>query len=215
MTCLWRCPALIRTCFRWSLMYTVIFVFFKINSRNIRVILISFRCSMQVGGRVQSRWDLIYTALRGGFKSSLDIRVRILIQCIPIKTEKILEIQWFFCLYIYSWSLIYTVIKFCVTPCYSRNGHTGAKFTTKKPWFTSLCFRSIFNSPLQEAILTYNTAHAKKWDFTALNLLCTEVSCGQRYDRMPAGFVQNINQRDNNTSLINISTNNSWVPFVL
>ncbi|CAF98668.1 unnamed protein product, partial [Tetraodon nigroviridis] len=27
---------------------------------------------------------------------------------------------------------------------------------------------------LQEAILTYNTAHAKKWDFTALNLLCTE-----------------------------------------
>lgn len=132
MTCLWRCPALIRTCFRWSLMYTVIFVFFKINSRNICVILIYFGCSMQVGGRVQSRWDLIYTALRGGFKSSLDIRVRILIQCIPIKTEKILEIQWFFCLYIYSWSLIYTVIKVCVTPCYSRNGHTGARFTTKK-----------------------------------------------------------------------------------
>lgn len=69
-------------------MYTVIFVFFKINSRNIRVILICCGSSMQVGGRVQSRWDLIYTALRGGFKSSLDIRVRILIQCIPIKTEK-------------------------------------------------------------------------------------------------------------------------------
>lgn len=32
------------------------------------------------------------------------------------------------------------------------------------------------NSPFQDAILRYNTAHAKKWDFTALNLLCTEVS---------------------------------------
>ncbi|KAM6956280.1 poly(ADP-ribose) glycohydrolase [Aplochiton taeniatus] len=28
---------------------------------------------------------------------------------------------------------------------------------------------------VKEAILRYNTAHAKKWDFTALNLLCTEV----------------------------------------
>ncbi|KAJ0067124.1 hypothetical protein NL108_012829, partial [Boleophthalmus pectinirostris] len=51
------------------------------------------------GGGVQSRWELIHTALRGGFKSSLDVR---------------------------------------------------------------------------DAILRYNTAHAKKWDFTALNLLCTE-----------------------------------------
>lgn len=42
---------------------------------------------MQVGGRVQSRWVLIYTALRRGFKSSLDIKVRILIQCIPIKQK--------------------------------------------------------------------------------------------------------------------------------
>ncbi|XP_072293144.1 poly(ADP-ribose) glycohydrolase [Eucyclogobius newberryi] len=50
-------------------------------------------------GRVQSRWELINTALRGGFKSSLDVR---------------------------------------------------------------------------DAILRYNVAHAKKWDFTALNLLCTE-----------------------------------------
>jgi len=32
---------------------------------------------------------------------------------------------------------------------------------------------------LQDAILRYNTAHAKKWDFTALNLLCTEVSCSR------------------------------------
>ncbi|TKS85669.1 Poly(ADP-ribose) glycohydrolase [Collichthys lucidus] len=51
------------------------------------------------GGGVQSRWELIHTALQGGFKSSLDVR---------------------------------------------------------------------------DAILRYNTAHAKKWDFTALNLLCTE-----------------------------------------
>ncbi|XP_029305779.1 poly(ADP-ribose) glycohydrolase [Cottoperca gobio] len=51
------------------------------------------------GGGVQSRWELIHTALHGGFKSSLDVR---------------------------------------------------------------------------DAILRYNTAHAKKWDFTALNLLCTE-----------------------------------------
>lgn len=50
-------------------------------------------------GRVQSRWELIQTALHGGFKSSLDVR---------------------------------------------------------------------------DAILRYNTAHAKRWDFTALNLLCTE-----------------------------------------
>ncbi|XP_040906517.1 poly(ADP-ribose) glycohydrolase [Toxotes jaculatrix] len=51
------------------------------------------------GVGVQSRWDLIHTALQGGFKSSLDVR---------------------------------------------------------------------------DAILRYNTTHAKKWDFTALNLLCTE-----------------------------------------
>ncbi|XP_028279721.1 poly(ADP-ribose) glycohydrolase isoform X2 [Parambassis ranga] len=49
--------------------------------------------------RVQSRWELIHSALRGGFKSCLDVR---------------------------------------------------------------------------DAILRYNTAHVKKWDFTALNLLCTE-----------------------------------------
>uniref|UniRef100_A0A3Q0SNG2 poly(ADP-ribose) glycohydrolase n=1 Tax=Amphilophus citrinellus TaxID=61819 RepID=A0A3Q0SNG2_AMPCI len=30
---------------------------------------------------------------------------------------------------------------------------------------------------LPDAILRYNTGHAKKWDFTALNLLCTEVRC--------------------------------------
>ncbi|XP_003964099.2 poly(ADP-ribose) glycohydrolase [Takifugu rubripes] len=58
-----------------------------------------FPMETEVGGRVQSRWDLICNALRRGFKSSLDIR---------------------------------------------------------------------------EAILTYNIAHTKKWDFTALNLLCTE-----------------------------------------
>ncbi|XP_034040439.1 poly(ADP-ribose) glycohydrolase isoform X2 [Thalassophryne amazonica] len=50
-------------------------------------------------GTVQSRWELIQSALRGGFKSSLDVR---------------------------------------------------------------------------DAILRYNTGHAKRWDFTALNLLCTE-----------------------------------------
>uniref|UniRef100_A0A665VUT3 poly(ADP-ribose) glycohydrolase n=1 Tax=Echeneis naucrates TaxID=173247 RepID=A0A665VUT3_ECHNA len=55
--------------------------------------------ALQDGGGVQSRWDLIHNALRGGFKSSLDLR---------------------------------------------------------------------------DAILRYNTTHAKKWDFTALNLLCTE-----------------------------------------
>uniref|UniRef100_A0A3P8SZX9 poly(ADP-ribose) glycohydrolase n=1 Tax=Amphiprion percula TaxID=161767 RepID=A0A3P8SZX9_AMPPE len=48
---------------------------------------------------VQSRWELIHTALQGGFRSCLDVR---------------------------------------------------------------------------DAILRYNTANAKKWDFTALNLLCTE-----------------------------------------
>lgn len=31
---------------------------------------------MQDGGGVQSRWELIHTALRGLFKSSLDVRVR-------------------------------------------------------------------------------------------------------------------------------------------
>ncbi|XP_033835851.1 poly(ADP-ribose) glycohydrolase [Periophthalmus magnuspinnatus] len=58
-----------------------------------------FPMETEDGGGVQSRWELIHTALRGGFKSSLDVR---------------------------------------------------------------------------DAILRYNTAHAKKWDFTALNLLCTE-----------------------------------------
>ncbi|XP_068184210.1 poly(ADP-ribose) glycohydrolase isoform X2 [Antennarius striatus] len=58
-----------------------------------------FPVETEDGGGVQSRWELIHTALQGGFKSSLDVR---------------------------------------------------------------------------EAILIYNTAHAKKWDFTALNLLCTE-----------------------------------------
>lgn len=58
-----------------------------------------FPLENEVGGGVQSRWDLIHSALRRGFKSSLDVR---------------------------------------------------------------------------DAILRYNTAHAKKWDFTALNLLCTE-----------------------------------------
>ncbi|XP_071336642.1 poly(ADP-ribose) glycohydrolase [Trachinotus anak] len=58
-----------------------------------------FPMETEDGGGVQSRWDLIHTALRGGFKSSLDVR---------------------------------------------------------------------------DAILRYNTTHAKKWDFTALNLLCTE-----------------------------------------
>ncbi|XP_068597722.1 poly(ADP-ribose) glycohydrolase [Brachionichthys hirsutus] len=58
-----------------------------------------FPVETEDGGGVQSRWELIHTALQGGFKSSLDVR---------------------------------------------------------------------------DAILRYNTAHAKKWDFTALNLLCTE-----------------------------------------
>lgn len=58
-----------------------------------------FPLETEDGGGVQSRWELIHTALRRGFKSSLDVR---------------------------------------------------------------------------DAILRYNTAHAKRWDFTALNLLCTE-----------------------------------------
>lgn len=58
-----------------------------------------FPVETEDGGGVQSRWELIHTALKRGFKSSLDVR---------------------------------------------------------------------------DAILRYNTAHAKKWDFTALNLLCTE-----------------------------------------
>lgn len=58
-----------------------------------------FPMETEDGGGVQSRWDLIHTALQRGFKSSLDVR---------------------------------------------------------------------------DAILRYNTTHAKKWDFTALNLLCTE-----------------------------------------
>ncbi|XP_070771992.1 poly(ADP-ribose) glycohydrolase [Enoplosus armatus] len=58
-----------------------------------------FPMETEDGGGVQSRWELIRTALQGGFKSSLDVR---------------------------------------------------------------------------DAILRYNIAHAKKWDFTALNLLCTE-----------------------------------------
>lgn len=58
-----------------------------------------FPMETEDGNGVQSRWDLIRTALQTGFKSSLDVR---------------------------------------------------------------------------DAILRYNTGHAKKWDFTALNLLCTE-----------------------------------------
>ncbi|XP_037321621.2 poly(ADP-ribose) glycohydrolase [Pungitius pungitius] len=58
-----------------------------------------FPMETEDGGGVQSRWELIQTSLRGGMKSSLDVR---------------------------------------------------------------------------DAILRYNIAHAKKWDFTALNLLCTE-----------------------------------------
>ncbi|XP_041645505.1 poly(ADP-ribose) glycohydrolase [Cheilinus undulatus] len=58
-----------------------------------------FPVETEDGGGVQSRWELIQTALHGGFKSCLDVR---------------------------------------------------------------------------DAILRYNTVHAKKWDFTALNLLCTE-----------------------------------------
>ncbi|XP_063347771.1 poly(ADP-ribose) glycohydrolase isoform X1 [Pelmatolapia mariae] len=58
-----------------------------------------FPMETEDGNGVQSRWDLIRTALQRGFKSCLDVR---------------------------------------------------------------------------DAILRYNTAHAKKWDFTALNLLCTE-----------------------------------------
>lgn len=58
-----------------------------------------FPMDSEDGGGVQSRWELIHTALQGGFKSCLDVR---------------------------------------------------------------------------DAILRYNTANAKKWDFTALNLLCTE-----------------------------------------
>ncbi|XP_044069659.1 poly(ADP-ribose) glycohydrolase [Siniperca chuatsi] len=58
-----------------------------------------FPMETEDGGGVQSRWELIHTALQGGFKSSLDVT---------------------------------------------------------------------------DAILKYNTAYAKKWDFTALNLLCTE-----------------------------------------
>ncbi|XP_071371738.1 poly(ADP-ribose) glycohydrolase [Centroberyx affinis] len=58
-----------------------------------------FPMESEDGGGVQSRWELIHTALEGEFKSSLDVR---------------------------------------------------------------------------DAILRYNTAHAKRWDFTALNLLCTE-----------------------------------------
>ncbi|XP_034538265.1 poly(ADP-ribose) glycohydrolase [Notolabrus celidotus] len=58
-----------------------------------------FPMDSEDGGRVQSRWELIQTSLRRGFKSCLDVK---------------------------------------------------------------------------DAILRYNVAHAKKWDFTALNLLCTE-----------------------------------------
>uniref|UniRef100_A0A3Q2TU85 poly(ADP-ribose) glycohydrolase n=1 Tax=Fundulus heteroclitus TaxID=8078 RepID=A0A3Q2TU85_FUNHE len=58
-----------------------------------------FPLETEDGSGFQSRWELIHTALRRGFKSCLDVR---------------------------------------------------------------------------DAILRYNTAHAKKWDFTALNLFCTE-----------------------------------------
>ncbi|XP_057197867.1 poly(ADP-ribose) glycohydrolase [Triplophysa rosa] len=58
-----------------------------------------FPVESEDGSGLQSRWELISSALKGGLKSSLDIR---------------------------------------------------------------------------DAILSYNTAHAKRWDFTALNVLCTE-----------------------------------------
>uniref|UniRef100_A0A3B4YWF3 poly(ADP-ribose) glycohydrolase n=1 Tax=Seriola lalandi dorsalis TaxID=1841481 RepID=A0A3B4YWF3_SERLL len=34
--------------------------------------------------------------------------------------------------------------------------------------------KNLFPMETEDAILRYNTTHAKKWDFTALNLLCTE-----------------------------------------
>lgn len=61
---------------------------------------------------------------------------------------------------------------------------TVAFYTMYKTRFVLLCANATFSislltshSSLQDAILRYNTAHAKKWDFTALNLLCTEVRC--------------------------------------
>uniref|UniRef100_A0A8C6NPR5 poly(ADP-ribose) glycohydrolase n=1 Tax=Nothobranchius furzeri TaxID=105023 RepID=A0A8C6NPR5_NOTFU len=45
------------------------------------------------------------------------------------------------------------------------------------PVETEVC---LLNCDPQDAILRYHTSHAKKWDFTALNLLCTEVS-GSEY----------------------------------
>lgn len=187
MTCLWRCPALIRICFLWRLTYDALVALFKSNSRNI-VILISLGSLMQVGGRVQSRWDLIYTALRGGFKSSLDIRVTILIHWQPRKYNNSSVLH--------NYLGLTALSHFTVTQFHSRNGHMGAEFATKNMEFI-WCFKSISNSPLQEAILTYNTAHAKKWDFTALNLLCTEVSyvgkTWQLYDWLVlTGVLQNI-----------------------
>lgn len=149
---------------------------FKITNRNIVVILMYFVCLIQVGGRVQSRWDLIYTALRGGFKSSLDMRVRILIHCNPPKKHKTQEIQF---LHNCSGLPIYTRSVYCKSVLFWKWPHGGGIFNKKKHIEFMSCFKSISNSPLQEAILTYNTAHAKKWDFTALNLLCTEVSCGR------------------------------------
>uniref|UniRef100_A0A7N8WS10 poly(ADP-ribose) glycohydrolase n=1 Tax=Mastacembelus armatus TaxID=205130 RepID=A0A7N8WS10_9TELE len=36
--------------------------------------------------------------------------------------------------------------------------------------------KNLFPMETEDSILRYNTAHTKRWDFTALNLLCTEVS---------------------------------------
>uniref|UniRef100_A0A7N5ZU89 poly(ADP-ribose) glycohydrolase n=1 Tax=Anabas testudineus TaxID=64144 RepID=A0A7N5ZU89_ANATE len=45
--------------------------------------------------------------------------------------------------------------------------------SVKMPSILFYMFKNNY-SPCQDAILRYNTAHAKRWDFTALNLLCTE-----------------------------------------
>lgn len=80
---------------------------------------------MQVGGRVQSRWHLICTALKRGFKSSLDVRVRILIHFIPFEHKNPGNIV------IPLSGTHQPVIQFTVNPFYSRNGHMGAEFATK------------------------------------------------------------------------------------
>lgn len=59
-----------------------------------------------------------------------------------------------------------------------------------------MCFSVI----LQDAILSYNTAHAKRWDFTALNVLCTEVRRA-RFFLKKKSFVQSVSlPRDAHTS---------------